>query len=330
MNKGAKAAPPSVRAISKRLRQEQDARAERNKLALSSIRDTLAIFNPTPGEEEDFDLTGFDPKSYYANRAAFEKLPFYKRTLVVEDNGERMKKNWRGLSLDAKRFAFWWAYGAHGPREGFPELYDWFTSENGAVGPTPASASSPSDPNGSVSRDTELDKLINAVGASQAPTEAARAAQHASPDVLNSSKLNVNGETPLDLPFRTPSILSAPPFAEGGAHVKRLPALDPRSFGVKRVEQYKQDRLMNPVAKLALLACVFLTVLCFKADRRVNVTGIVPEYPWEVAAAEERERERAAAEAEAEAKAHAQAQSQALLDASHKASERKWYYLWLK
>lgn len=315
-----KTATPTMKAISKRLRQEQDVRTERNKLTMSSIKDTLSIFNPMGGanDEEDFDLTNFDVKTYYANPRAFDQLPFYKRTLVVEDNQEKMKKNWKTLNKDVKRFSFWWAYGSHGPREGFPEQYDWFTSEQ-AVKPPVLNNEQP--------KDTEFDHLINSITpASTTVGLASKAALHTNVNDLDASRLNVQATVPLDLPFKHPSILASPPLVKTSVKPRKLPVLDPRSFGLKRVQQYKQDRLMNPLAKIALVLCVFLTVLCFKKDRRVNVSGVVPEYPWETVARELQDEE---LEKERKEREQKQKQEQELSVEMSKLEKKRWYYLWL-
>ena len=137
----------------------------------------------------------------------------------------------------------------------------------------------------------------------------------------------MQSQVPLDLPFKYPSVLGAPPFGTTvGIKAKKLPPLDPRSFGVKRIQQYREDRRMNPVAKIALVICTFLTVLCFKQDRRVNVTGVIPEYPWDVIEKEERERlKKIQVEEELERQL-----KQSQLDLETRRTTKKWYYLWLK
>lgn len=305
-------APPSMKAISKRLKQEQDIKAARNKLALTSIKDTLSILNPLAGsnDDEEFDLTDFDPKSFYANRRSFEELPFYKRTLVVEDNKERMKKNWKNLNMDVKRFSFWWAYGSHGPREGFPENYDWFT--------TPHEVKEDVKPlkvkDESRKTNSEFDQLINSITPESTSVQmASRAALQSDTNALESSKLNVKSDVPLDLPFKHPSVLRSPPFSKWEGKVNKLAMLDPRSFGVKRVQQYRQDRMMNPIAKIALVCCIFLTVLCFKKDRRVNVSGEAPVYPWD------------------EVEEEVEPVEEVVVETPPPPPQgKRWYYLWLK
>jgi hypothetical protein len=351
VKKAVKYAKPSAKLLNSRLKQEQDIKAERNKLALSSVKDIFSILNPNAGSDEDFDLTDFDCKIYFANPRAFEKLPFFKKQHVIDEMNEKLKKNWKGLDKDIKRFSLWWAYGSHGPRDGFVELHDYYTpygvEAEGDVGANAvetgtatsgskvlesikAKEETESSPTGHAPTRTELDEIIAKVSKETTgeSSQSARSALQMSNNALDSSQLNKRPEVPPDLPFKMPSIL--PTFHPTKAtKVHRQPTLDPRSFGLKRLQQYREDRRMNPVNRVILVVVVFLTVLCFKQDRRVNVTGTVPEYPWEVAEREERElEEKRKAEEEAskrELLRAAEEQRQLELN-THK---KKWYYLWL-
>lgn len=327
VNKAVKYAKPSAKLLNSRIKQEQEIRSERNKLALASVKDIFQIFNPNAGSDEDFDLTDFDCKVYFANPKAFEKLPFFKQQHVIDEMNEKLKKNWKKLDKDIKRFSVWWAYGSHGPRDGFVELHDYYTpygiESNEGVGPEKSTNIKPH-------KVTEFDKIIDEIADETAgeSSVSSKSALHISNSALDSLQINKRPDVPVDLPFKLPSILKTfRPTKDTVVH--KLPTLDPRSFGLKRLQQYKQDRMMNPVNKIVLLFLAFLTVICFKQDRRVNVTGVVPEYPWEVAEREEKEEqerlEREKLEMEEAAKVEAAKQS---LEQQRKS--KKWYYLWLK
>ena len=325
--KAVRYAKPSAKLINSKLKQEQSIKAERNKLALASVKDIFAILNPNAGSDEDFDLTDFDCKVYFANPRAFDKLPFFKQAHVVEEMNELLKKNWKSLDKDVKRFAVWWAYGSHGPREGFVELHDYYTpygveaeEVKEVKDETPVSKAT----------DTELDKIIDTISeeTTKASSQSEKSALQMSSNELEASHLNKRPELPPDLPFKLPSILQTfRPTASTMVH--RYPALDPRSFGLKRLQQYRQDRRMNPINRIVLVVLVFLTVLCFKQDRRVNVTGTVPEYPWDVAEHEEKEAEEKRQQVERGAE-EAQRELASQAGASQdKKGGRRWYYLWL-
>lgn len=330
--KAVRYAKPSAKLINSKLKQEQSIKAERNKLALASVKDIFAILNPNAGSDDDFDLTDFDCKVYFANPRAFDKLPFFKQAHVVEEMNELLKKNWRSLDKDVKRFAVWWAYGSHGPREGFVELHDYYTPygvEAEAEAEAETTAAMDKAPVKRAS-DTELNKIIDTISEETTRTSSAseKSALQMSSNELEASHLNKRPELPPDLPFKLPSILQTfRPTASTMVH--RYPALDPRSFGLKRLQQYRQDRRMNPINRIVLVVCVFLTVLCFKQDRRVNVTGTVPEYPWDVAEREEREAEERERQAEREAEAAQQELASGAGVAQDKKGGRRWYYLWL-
>lgn len=333
MKQAVKYAKPSAKLINSKLKQEKNLKAERNKLALASVRDIFTIFNPNAGNDEDFDLTDFDCKIYYANPRSFEKLPFFKQSHVVEEMNESLKKNWKSLDKDVKRFSVWWAYGSHGPREGFVELHDYYTpygieaEDNVRM----EKERGEDEPESSHHQATELDKIIDniAVETTNKSSDSAKSALQMSNNALDSLQLNNRPEIPPDLPFKLPSILKT--FKPDKSTItKKLPMLDPRSFGLKRLQQYRQDRRMNPINRIVLVLTVFLTVLCFKQDRRVNVTGKVPEYPWEVVEREEREEEERKKKEAEELERLAKERELEALEAERKANRgRRWYYLWL-
>lgn len=315
---------PNMGAISRRLRREKDVKAARNKLLKTALSDSVNVFIPN-AEEEDPELVDFDAKPYMSNPSEFLKLPHYKQVAVVEANKQLLSNNWKKLTLDEKRFAFWYAYGSHGVRDGFPDKYDYFSQENQV---SEEKVSSGSDIKKTEAKtETELDQLINTITPSSTTVEmASRAALQSEVAQLDASKINFQKDVPLDLPFKYPSILKSallnpPPETM----TKRLPALDPRSFGIKRLAQYKQDRLMNPINKIVLVVCVFLTVLCFKQDRRVNVTGKVPEYPWlkKDEVTKESQNDRAS-------DSHSVAATDKVDETEVVTSGKKWYYLWLR
>ncbi|VEU22856.1 DEKNAAC103944 [Brettanomyces naardenensis] len=104
---------------------------------------------------------------------------------------------------------------------------------------------------------------------------------------LDNRKIGV----PPDLPFRYPSVLkSTNPDKE--MVIERFPSLDSRSFGKKRLEQYQRDRNMNPYNRFLIATLVILTVLGFRKDRRVNLSGKVPVYGWDEEEKERKEEER--------------------------------------
>lgn len=334
VKKAVKYAKPSAKLLNSRLKQEQDIRTERNKLALASVKDIFSIFNVNAGSDEDFDLTDFDCKVYFANPRAFEKLPFFKQQHVIDEMNEKLKKNWKGIDKDIKRFSLWWAYGSHGPREGFVELHDYHTPygvelegvDSSKVGSNEKSV----DNIKSVHEHTKFDEIVEQIShdTAEVSSESSRSALRMTDNELDSAKLNKRPDVPPDLPFKLPSILKTfKPTKDTIVH--RLPTLDPRSFGIRRLQQYRQDRRMNPINRIILVLLVFLTVLCFKKDRRVNVTGVVPEYPWEIQEREERE--------EAERKLKQEEEEAAALLAreqkngqTHSTGNKRWYYLWLR
>lgn len=334
--KAVKYAKPSAKLLNTRLKQEQDVKSERNKLAMASMKDIFSILNPNAGNDEDFDLTDFDCKRYFANPSEFQKLPFFKQQHVIDEMNEKLKKNWKSTSADVKRFSVWWAYGSTGPREGFIELHDYYTpygveAESGVDAGTNVKTDIKSNKNEDKVVKTELDELINKISketVGESSVESKSALQMSS-SIKDTTQLNNRLDVPPDLPFKLPSILKTFKPTKDTV-VKKLPTLDPRSFGLKRLQQYRHDRRMNPVNRIVLVLMIFLTVLCFKHDRRVNVTGVVPEYPWEVTAREEREEaEKKQLEEENEEK-RLLAEREAAIAAANAAKGRKWYYLWLK
>lgn len=330
--KNVKYAKPSAKLLNSRLKQEKDVKAERNKLALASVRDIFSILNPNAGSDEDFDLTDFDCKRYFANPREFQKLPFFKQQHVIDEMNEKLKKNWKSIDKDIKRFSVWWAYGSTGPREGFVELHDYQSPYGAAViENSPTESKEADEVSGGKVVKTELDDLINTISKEtvRQSSEKSKDALQMSNSTLNTATLNTRPDVPPDLPFKLPSVLKTVK-PEKDTIVKKLPTLDPRSFGLKRLQQYRQDRRMNPVNRIVIVVTIFLTVLCFKQDRRVNVTGIVPEYPWEVAEREEREeaeRLQKETDLDEERKRVAAEEEQKL---ANRGSSRKWYYLWLK
>lgn len=330
--KAVKYAKPSAKLINSKLRQEQIIKAERNKLALASVKDIFSILNPNAGNDEDFDLKDFDCKIYFANPREFDKLPFFKQTHVIEEMNELLKKNWKSLDKDVKRFSVWWAYGSHGPREGFVELHDYYTPYG--VEATEVEELKKESKNEDTKRplrsDTEMDKIIDKISleTTKASSDSEKSALQMSNNALEASQLNNRPEIPPDLPFKLPSILQT--FKPtSGTKVHRYPALDPRSFGLKRLQQYRQDRRMNPINRIVLVICVFLTVLCFKQDRRVNVTGTVPEYPWDVAEREEKEAQEKKRKEEEAQKELERIALENEASAKNNKKGKKWYYLWL-
>lgn len=328
--KAVKYAKPSAKLLNSRLKQEQDVKTERNKLALASVKDIFSILNPNSGSDEDFDLTDFDCKRYFANPREFQKLPFFKQQHVIDEMNEKLKKNWKSLDKDIKRFSVWWAYGSTGPREGFIELHDYQSSYDNDEKPDLTKESMKNDDNNGEIVKTELDDLIDKISKETVnqSSDKSKDALQMSNSTLDTASLNTRPEVPPDLPFKLPSVLkTVKPRRD--TPVKKLPTLDPRSFGLKRLQQYRQDRMMNPINKIVIVLTIFLTVLCFKQDRRVNVTGVVPEYPWEVAEREEREEaEKIQREKEAEEERKRIVAEEELKRMNK--NNRKWYFLWLK
>ncbi|KAG0671117.1 hypothetical protein C6P40_001928 [Pichia californica] len=330
INKTIKYAKPSAKLINSKLKQEQNIKIERNKLAMASVKDIFSIFNPNSGNDEDFDLTDFDCKIYYANPKLYENLPFFKQSFIIQEMEENLKKNWKSLDKDIKRFSIWYAYGSHGPRDGFVELHDYFTpygienEDNNKINEIKQ--------NNEIIKDkdnTELDKIINKISIDtiHSSSDSEKSALQMSNNALNSLQLNNRPEIPPDLPFKLPSILKS--FKpKNSDKIHKLPTLDPRSFGLKRLKQYRQDRRMNPINRIILVLTIFLTVLCFRQDRRVNVTGKVPDYPWDIAEREEREQQEKKQKDELLLK-------ELELTKTEKENEnvtkrgKKWYYLWL-
>lgn len=328
-----KYAKPSAKLLNSRLKQEQDIRTERNKLALASVKDIFQIFNPNAGSDEDFDLTDFDCKVYFANPRAFEKLPFFKQQHVIDEMNEKIKKNWKSLDKDIKRFSVWWAYGSHGPRDGFVELHDYYTPYGVEAKEIKKVDDSINDKTENKThnhtKSTELDEIVNKISTETVneSSESSKSALQMSSNAKDSLQINNRPDVPPDLPFKLPSILETfKPTKETKIH--KLPTLDPRSFGLKRLQQYRQDRRMNPVNRIVLVCLVFLTVLCFKQDRRVNVTGKVPEYPWDIEEREAREEEERKRIEDAE-NANRLALENEEREKELKKKSKKWYYLWL-
>ncbi|KAG7899410.1 hypothetical protein KL935_003720 [Ogataea polymorpha] len=233
---------PDAKLLNEKLKQERDLRRERNKLALSSIKDIFAIFSPTAGDDDEFDTANFDPMPVYKNPETYLKLPLPKQHYILEELEDKFKRKWTRIDKDRKRFIYWLAYGPHGPREGF------VTEHRKTVVPEKKKA------------DTLLDQII-------AETESQK------------YKVEVDEYVPPDLPFRTPSVLkSVNPARDTIA--SPLPPRDPRLFGPKRLEQNKKDRKMNPYSQFVLGFLMVLTFLNYRKDREVNSTGKVPDYEY--------------------------------------------------
>ncbi|KAG7845310.1 hypothetical protein KL941_003155 [Ogataea angusta] len=233
---------PDAKLLNQKLKQERDLRRERNKLALSSIKDIFAIFSPTSGDDDEFDTANFDPTPVYKNPETYLKLSLPKQHYILEELEDKLKRKWTGIDKDKKRFIYWLAYGPHGPREGF------ITEHRRTVVPEKKESS------------TLLDRII-------AETESQK------------YKVQVDEYVPPDLPFRTPSVLkSVNPSKD--TIISPLPPRDPRLFGPKRVEQYKKDRKMNPYSQFVLGFLMVLTFLNYRKDREVNSSGKVPDYEY--------------------------------------------------
>ncbi|KAG7822675.1 hypothetical protein KL909_003840 [Ogataea angusta] len=233
---------PDAKLLNQKLKQERDLRRERNKLALSSIKDIFAIFSPTSGDDDEFDTAHFDPTPVYKNPETYLKLSLPKQHYILEELEDKFKRKWTGIDKDKKRFIYWLAYGPHGPREGF------ITEHRRTVVPEKKESS------------TLLDRII-------AETESQK------------YKVQVDEYVPPDLPFRTPSVLkSVNPSKD--TIISPLPPRDPRLFGPKRVEQYKKDRKMNPYSQFVLGFLMVLTFLNYRKDREVNSSGKVPDYEY--------------------------------------------------
>ncbi|KAG7839629.1 hypothetical protein KL942_003240 [Ogataea angusta] len=233
---------PDAKLLNQKLKQERDLRRERNKLALSSIKDIFAIFSPTAGDDDEFDTANFDPTPLYKNPEMYLKLSLPKQHYILEELEDKFKRKWTGIDKDKKRFIYWLAYGPHGPREGF------VTEHRRTVVPEKKESS------------TLLDRII-------AETESQK------------YKVQVDEYVPPDLPFRTPSVLkSVNPSKD--TIISTLPPRDPRLFGPKRVEQYKKDRKMNPYSQFVLGFLMVLTFLNYRKDREVNSSGKVPDYEY--------------------------------------------------
>ncbi|KAG7747423.1 hypothetical protein KL912_003447 [Ogataea haglerorum] len=233
---------PDARLLNQKLKQERDLRRERNKLALSSIKDIFAIFSPTAGDDDELDTTNFDPTPVYKNPETYLKLSLPKQHYILEELEDKFKRKWTGIDKDKKRFMYWLAYGPHGPREGF------VIEQKKTVVPEKKEANTP------------LDQII-------AETESQK------------YKVEVDDYVPPDLPFRAPSVLkSVKPSKD--TIISPLPPRDPRLFGPKRLEQYKKDRKMNPYSQFVLGFLLGLTFLNYRKDREVNSTGKVPDYEY--------------------------------------------------
>lgn len=284
--------------LDKALREKKEKARQRDILAKAAIRDVWASITPGvgAGDDDELDLNSFDPKPYYSNPKAYEKLDFYYRHHMDETIHDQEKKNWKLMTWDQKRFAYWLAYGSFGPREGFPDVYDYYSKpENAKVEEAYVESSIDDSPIRQVQDNDRLSQLIQQVGRDTGKTEAERQAsvmdlsssKEAEGDNGRSGKrvapmkmVNHIEEVPPDLPFRVPSVLkSTAPTAD--TMTKKQPTLDPRSFGTLRLQQYQRDRQMNPYGRFIVAVIVVLTLFNFKKDRKVNVTGVVPEYGWE-------------------------------------------------
>ncbi|KAF6006721.1 hypothetical protein HII12_004914 [Brettanomyces bruxellensis] len=357
-NKG-KYGVPTADQIRAAVEKKRDAQKRKKILLNMSIRDVLSSFTGEGDlEEEDFDLKKFDPAPYYANPAAFKKLPYYHRHFMGEQVKELQKRSWKLLSIDQKRFCYWLAYGSFGPREGFPNMYDYYSvSGKGGlneIAPSDGLAGLDNEKNKEISQNMppkaqqadELTEIIQQVGENTGKPEQERQAfvlQHSGDKIKkrdtvlarNARKLdpadmmNRKAGIPPDLPFRYPSVLkTARPTAE--TPIRRLPELDARSFGFKRLKQYQQDRRMNPYNRILIAVLTILTVLAFRHDRKVNLTGSVPVNGWEEEQRQIKEyEEQTAAKKENERLSKLLDESLEVSQSKETGSGRKWYYLWL-
>ncbi|GME94749.1 unnamed protein product [Ambrosiozyma monospora] len=113
---------PSAKLLNAKLKEQQDIKEQRNKLASASLKDIFAIFSPNAEDPDDFDLTNFDTTPYYQNPSLFHELPFFKQQHIINELNDKLKRKWTGVPKDMKRFAVWLSYGSYGPREGFPNF----------------------------------------------------------------------------------------------------------------------------------------------------------------------------------------------------------------
>lgn len=354
-NKGTYGAPTAEQ-IRTAVEKKRDAQKKKKILLNMSIRDVLSSFTGEGDpEEEDFDLKKFDPAPYYASPTAFQKLPYFHRHFICEQVKELQKRSWKLLTADQKRFCYWLAYGSFGPRDGFPNVYDYYSRPKSGDGNLVDGSDRLKEEGKTISENRktlikqnadELTEIIKQVGQKTGGSDSEREAfvlQHSGDKTKkrdtvlarNAKKLdpgemmNRKAGIPPDLPFRYPSVLKTtqPTFQ---TLVDRLPGLDPRSFGFKRLKQYQEDRRMNPYNRILIAVLVVLTVLAFRQDRRVNLTGVVPVNGWE-----EEQRQIREFEEQAELKKENERLSR-LLDESvddskgrKSSSGRRWYYLWL-
>ncbi|QPG75513.1 hypothetical protein FOA43_002868 [Brettanomyces nanus] len=262
---------------------------------------------------------------------------------------EKMKKSWKFLDADQKRFTYWLAYGSYGPREGFPNVYDYYTSIKGTGSPSgtsvfPPSGTSvfppsgtPASPVSRILQDDSLGQLIQEINPKKDSQREAFILQNSTSKIVEETKKidalemsNRKQDVPPDLPFRYPSVLRAI-NPSSYTIASRLPALDPRSFGIKRLQQYQFDRNTNPYNRFIVATLVVLTVLAFKKDRKVNLSGIVPEYGWkqeqeEIQQTQKRQQNEILSLKLKNAMEQQQQQQQ---QQQHLQEPRRWYYLWL-
>lgn len=110
---------PVRRMIKKKTVSSLDLRKQRNKLAVSSIKDIFESFLPSGNDDEVFDI---DPKPIYADPPKFLTLSQPLQQCVQDDLAKQLKKKWASVPIEVKKFHYFLCYSNHGPRESFPGL----------------------------------------------------------------------------------------------------------------------------------------------------------------------------------------------------------------
>lgn len=352
---------PTAAAINDAMRKKKLSEKKKNALIKMSLKDVFSSITGSEDSEEDYDLKKFDPIPYYSSPQKFQKLPYYYRHHMGEQIREEMKQNWKLLTEDQKRFSYWLAYGSHGPRKGFPNVYDYYTNgkeekldddgkvdgvsnEEASVMPNKANAletdrfaSLIAQSEGNAEKEAAERQALIMRNSNQADSKRDLVLKRSARKVDPMEMINSRGkDVPPDLPFRYPSVLKTL-HPKSDTIVTKQPVLDPRSFGKIRLQQYQEDRRMNPYNRFLIATLIVLTVLAFKQDRKVNLTGKVPDY-----GAASQEEELAEITRKRKEKEDNEEMSRALsksLEIQKKKKEeanrrksqqgRKWYYLWL-
>ncbi|ODV93499.1 hypothetical protein PACTADRAFT_82818 [Pachysolen tannophilus NRRL Y-2460] len=95
-------------------------RKQRDQLAKSSIKDVFELF--MPGHADETDTIEIDPTPIYANPKLYLNLTTPQQHYILEElNNKYLRKSWKKMPQDVKRFHYFLAYGNYGPRESFPE-----------------------------------------------------------------------------------------------------------------------------------------------------------------------------------------------------------------